>query len=208
MVKLDNFLIISYATLETPYVSIINKYLMPSLETFKLPHHIEIIENQGSWLKNVAMKPQVILNCFEKYPSKDLVCIDADAEILQYPKLFNEIPEEYDIACHILDWDSWYGYTNHVKELLTGTIFIRNNEKTKELVKKWYTLSTSSGIWEQKVLQQLIEENKDIKVYALPLSYCYIVSLPDGSKPLIELDPIILHHQSSREFKKQIKKLI
>lgn len=203
--KLDTFIVTALITADTPYELLAAQHLIPSLDKLKIPYYIEAMENQHNWLKNVAMKPLVILNAMEKYPNLNIVCLDVDAEVLQFPSLFNSIPEEFDIACHILDWDSWYGYSDHVKELLTGTILIKNTEKNKELVKEWYVRSTNSIEWEQKVLQKLIIE-KYIKVFELPVDYCYIKSLPNGQPPLVRVDnPIIIHHQASRKLKRFIR---
>ena len=205
MIKINNWIIVAFATSDTPYEFELSTKLLPSLEKLSLPHHIEIIENQGSWLKNVAMKPLVILRAMEKYPASNIISLDADSEVLQYPTLFNNIPEQYDIALHILDWDSWYGYTNHVKEILSGTVWIKNNDKMKNVVKLWYDKSIENCVWEQKILEAVLEEQK-INIYPLPLEYCYILSLPDGKPPKIQLEnPVIVHYQKSRIYKRKIR---
>jgi len=54
---------------------------------------------------------------------------------------------------------------------------------------------------QQKVLQKIIERDK-IKVFELPLSYCYIETLPNGQKPNIKIEnPVISHYQASRKTK-------
>jgi hypothetical protein len=76
----------------------------------------------------------------------------------------------------------------------------------QQFVKEWYLLANTADMWEQKCLSKLLETKKDVKLFELPVSYCYIKSLPDGKEPLVKIDPIILHHQASRVLKKQIKK--
>jgi hypothetical protein len=203
--KKDNFIVSAFITISTPYEEILSKYLLPSLEKFNIPHYIEAIENQGSWLRNVTQKPRVILNAMEKFPHMNIVSLDVDCEILQFPQLFLEIPEEYDFACHTLDWDSWYGYTNHIKEILSGTCWIRNNDKMKELVTNWFSRATSSNEWEQKVLASVLKE-MNIKVFELPIEYVWIDTLPDGSPPYVKPsgDIVIRHFQKSRQLKRQI----
>jgi hypothetical protein len=120
VVKLDNSIVSAFATENTPYELILSTQLLPSLDKIGLKYHIEIIENKGSWLKNVAQKPLTILHTMEKYPSYNIVSLDADSEVLQFPKLFNEISDEYDLALHTLDWDSWYKNGSHIKETLSG----------------------------------------------------------------------------------------
>lgn len=205
-IKIDNWIVVSFVTHDTPYELELATHLMPTLENLSLPHYIEVIDNKGSWLKNVAEKPAVIYRALEKFPSKNLIMLDADSEITQYPQLFNEIPEEYDIARHFLEWESWYNYPgDRTKELLTGTIFLRNNEKVKLLCHKWYEEANNNQEWEQKSLGRILV-NADIKVFSLPLSYCYITSLPDGSKPNILIEnPVIKHFQASRKLRRKLQ---
>lgn len=204
-IKLDNFIISAFVTENTPYELILSSQLLPSLDKIGLKYHIEVIENKGSWMKNVAQKPLTILHTMEKFLSYDIVSLDCDCEVLSFPKLFTEIPEEYDLAFHTLDWDSWYGYDNHIKEVLSGTMWIKNSEKMRQFVKEWYLLADTTEMWEQKCLARLIETKKDLKTLPLPVEYCYIDSLPDGKEPLVKCEPIILHHQASRKLKKQIR---
>lgn len=204
--KIDNFIITGFYTEKTPYKEVMEEFLIPSIKKFHLKSYIEALPNKGSWLLNVAQKPQSILRCMIENPSSDIVSLDADAQIMEYPSLFANIPEEYDIACHILDWNTWYLNKSDVKELLSGTLFIRNNQKMKEVVSEWGLKATKSCEWEQKVLAEVIKERQDVKVYELPLSYCYINSLPNGQIPNIIIEnPVIVHNQVSRRLKKQIR---
>lgn len=203
--SINQWIVVALLT-EGVYELEFSTHLLPSLQKFNIPHHIEVIDSKGSWLKNVAQKPGAIYNAMEKYPSKDIVCLDVDSEILYYPELFDNISEEYDIAVHTLDWNTWYRNNSNVKELLSGTIFLRNNKKVKKLVEDWFFEANNTDIWEQKVLAQLLEKRSDIKIYNLPLEYCYIASLPDGQEPHIKLDNIVIKHFNvSRKYKRKIK---
>jgi len=198
------YTIVSHYTKNTPYEEVVETYLKKSLEKYTFPTHIVGIENKGSWYKNTAEKARIILEYLENNVN-DVVYLDADATIEQDPVLFSKIPQTYDVACHILDWNNWYGYSNFnpTRELLTGTLFLRNNKTVRELCKDWYNTAIKSNMWEQKALQNLLEMTQ-IKLYELPLEYCYMKSLPDGRQPLIKLNPVILHHQVSRKYKKII----
>jgi hypothetical protein len=203
-IRVQDWIVVAFATIDTPYEFELSQHLLPSLEKLNIAYHIEVVENKRNWLKNVAQKPKVIYSAMEKYPSKNIVCLDADSEILEYPKLFNEIPENYNIALHILDWNYWYRNNSNVKEILSGTIFLRNNIETKEVVGEWYHRAMNSSIWEQKCLEAIIKE-KNIPIYELPLEYCYINSLPGNKEPFIKIDnPVIKHFQASRKYRKLI----
>lgn len=196
-----------FYTAQTPYRDILYSQLIPSLDKLNIKYNIEEIENKGSWLKNVAQKPLTILHTLEKYPEYNCVSIDSDAEVLSYPKIFDEIGEEFDIGLHELDWDSWYQNNSHVKEILSGTGWFNNTQKVKDLVKEWYDRAIKDYKWEQKVLSGLILEKKDIKIFELPIEYVWLESLPDGSPPKIKGTPIILHKQASRQMKRKIRLL-
>ena len=203
--KLNKFLVVAFYTVGTPYETVLETYLMPSLEKFRIPYAIEPIPNKGSWIKNVAEKPAVIGRALLANPAYDIVSLDADAQILEFPQLFNEIPEQYDIALHRLDWRNWYGHNTDKKEILSGTIFLRNNERTQDIVKEWHLLATHSNEWEQKCLEKVLEERK-VDIFDLPLEYCYITSLPNGDHPKVQLtNPVIIHNQVSRIYKKLIR---
>lgn len=202
--KTKDITFISYYTFDSPYVDIAKKYLIPSLEKFKLKYDITGIKSFGSWYKNTAYKGKFILDKLKQYSI--VVWLDVDAEIKSYPNLFFNIPDEYNLAVHYLEWASWYGYKNNpTKELLTGTMFLKYNNNIANLCREWYELSFNTTEWEQKVLQRILPKY-NIKVYKLPLDYSYINSLPDGRDPLVKIDnPIIVHHQISRDLKRKIK---
>jgi len=202
-----NYTIISYYTLNTPYVEVAHKYLMSSLKLLKeIKSDINGVHNLGTWQKNTSFKPTFILKMLEKYQD-NVVFVDCDATINEYPSLFENIPEEYSFACYILDRNLHYGKSfsdDYKYELLTGTLFIRNNEKSKEIVRKWVHECSQSKMWEQKILQKILKEYKE-EVYQLPLSYCYLFSLPNGLEPIIKCEkPVVTHHQVSRLLKREV----
>ena len=192
---------ISYFTKSTPYVQVAKSYLIPSLARWNLRYDVRELPSQGDWLHNVALKPGFILDMLNEY-KEDVTFLDADATIEQSPDLLNSIPSEYDIAVHYLDWKTWYGKGDK-KELLSGTMFLRNNSKVKELCKEWSEEAKKGERWEQSVLANILKERTDINIYELPLSYCYIKSRPNDKQPLVLLNPVILHHQVSRKYKRK-----
>lgn len=189
--------IITYYT--SNYKEVFEKYLMPSLNKLNLDYLVIEIENLGSHQKNANYKPQFIYDALNKL-NTDIVFLDADAEVLQNPILFNTLT--CDIACHLLDWNSWYNKTNGQKEALPGTLFVKNNDKMKLFIKKWAELAKDSYKWDGHILQEMLKEDKSIVFYNLPLSYCYIKTLPDGKFPRVVVkEPIIVHNQISRIYR-------
>jgi len=203
---MNNFYISTFYTKDSPYSEAVLEYLQMSL--LHLPCAIHLINNEiedlGSWYRNVAEKPRVVLQMLEENPKECLVFLDADCTVNKYPYLFHEIPDEYDLAFHTLNWNTWYGYTalNPVTELLTGTMFFRPNDKVKQLCVDWYEEAKRTSEWEQKVLERVIKHH-DVKVYPLPIEYCYMATRPRGEAPLVKCDPVITHYQVSRTEKRR-----
>ena len=192
----------------TEYQNIYQNQLARSCEEYNLELEVMSTPNYHSWYRNVAEKPRVIMEMLDLLVSNNtaLVFLDADCTITQYPYLFEEIPEEYDIAFHTLNWNEWYGYKNHsaTRELLTGTMFFRKRKVVRELCREWYLQATQTMEWEQKVLEKVIK-NHDVKIFNLPIEYCFMDSRPGNKPPLIKTDPVIVHHQASRKLKRIIK---
>lgn len=204
---MNNWYVGTFYTKNTEYENLFNKHLLPSLKKLNLDQKLITYKskNYGSWHKNVAQKPRIIQNILLEMKSDDcLVFLDVDCEILKYPKLFDEIEEDF--ACHKLNWNEWYGHTTMPSrlEVLSGTLFIRNNIKTRYLCSEWYREASKLNKWEQQALQEVLSKH-NLKIYDLPLEYCVPgLILPNGNKLNIEVEPMILHYQASRKLKKLI----
>ena len=203
-----NFIVVSFYTENTPYEEIINKYLIASLKNFPdIKSRIFKVPTKHNWTRNVGMKPEIIEEALNLYPYHNIVFIDADATIEIYPLLFNHIPNTYDIAVHYLDWATWYGRPEETRqELLSGTLFFSNTDKVKSLVRHWKQDCDTHNLPDARALEDIIQQNKgEVNVCPLPLSYCYIDSLPNGDLPLVKIDyPVIKHYQASRTVKRFI----
>lgn len=193
---------ISYFT-KGIYEEVMNTHLLPSLKKWNLDYDIEEIDDLKSWKANTDYKPTHLLKMLKKY-KQDICFLDADATIEKYPELLFNIPKEYDIAVHQLDWYKfWRKQGGHSqRELLSGTMVWRNNEKTYNLLYQ-YIQKCAQGqkCLEQKILSRLLLDNPQYKIYDLPAEYCCIINR-DGSIPEHYVkEPIILHHQASRKHK-------
>jgi len=192
---------VSFATKNTPYEEVIGKYLIPSFKRWNLRYDIDYIEDRGSWAKNISYKPIFINKMLRKH-KEPIVSLDADASIEQFPELFGRFSADINVGAHYLDWKSWYGKGNR-KELLGGTLYFNYSTKVLNMVKKWINIQKNKPAMPQRVLEYVLKENPDINVYELPLSYCYIKTRPGNKQPLVLLNPIILHHQLSRKYKRR-----
>lgn len=194
---------ISYYT-SGVYKDVMNNHLLPSLKRWNLQYDIEEVKDFGSWQLNTGFKSKFIKKMLLKH--KQNICfLDADATIEQYPDLLFNIPDEYDIAIHLLDWMLFWRNRPGQKqrELLSGTMVIKYKESTLKLLDEWIDrVEIDKNTKEQKVLENIVVNNSRYKVYNLPPSYCAIIKF-DGSVPEYIGDPIILHHQVSRQYRKR-----
>ncbi len=211
--------IISYYTKNTLYEEVFNNYLKPSLDKFNLTYDVEAIENKGNWYKNTAYKATCIKKMLNKYKS-DIIYIDVDAKIVKFPQLLFEIPRYYDLAYHRLSWfEHWKNGKGDRYDLLSGTMLWRYNYKVLELVDKYEeAVKEDIQTWEQRKLQKLIEGKfpssvndtalkgqNGLKIYTLPPQYATVI-MHNNELPYHYLngkEPVIIHYQKSREFKRQ-----
>jgi len=191
------YIITSFYTPE--YVNEIST-LIQSVRKYNLPYDFQLIkalplegaQQNKNWSKNAYYKAEFLKEMLEKYPNKDIIWIDADAIICQNPVLFNKMPD-CDIAIHFRD----------NVELLSGTIYLRNNEATKKLINLWIEENQKSkNFLEQKNLETaIIKTQKEIKVFNLPATYCQIFDTMGQAG-----EPVVKQMQASRKWRRNEKR--
>lgn len=188
------FLVIAYYTSGNHYQTL-SENLRKSCKEFNLPLFLKPIEDLGSWEKNTHYKANFIKECLDRF-SEDLVYVDVDAEFKRYPDLFESL--DCDIAYRTENF-RW-----RKNEALSGTIFIKNNTITKELINLWVSINESNPAkrinpetWEQANLQRAVQQTPEISYKNLPPEYTYIFDHTRSMYP--EISPIIEHYQASRK---------
>ena len=128
-----------------------------------------------------------------KFPDKNIIWIDCDAELKRYPALFDEL--DCDVAAHEFRRGLYQPrHKDTPPELLSGTLFLRNNEKVREIVKKWIQeCSENPRVWDQKSLAKVLHG----EYTRLPAAYCCIDKIMRKVQ-----NPVILHYQASRRVRK------
>lgn len=188
------FLTIAYYTKTNPYQNLA-EILKKSLQNFNLPFYIESIEDQGSWEKNTHYKAYFIKNCLEQ-KSGNLLYVDIDAIFKAYPSIIDTLDCDIAYRTENFRWRS--------DEALSGTIFLRNNDKVKTFVDRWISINESvpaermkPETWEQKNMQRAQREFADLVYFNLPHEYTFIFDTHKRMYP--NTFPVIEHHQASRQ---------
>jgi len=195
---------VAWYTVDTIYEDIFHNTLEPTLKEYNLDTHIIPMPNHTTWQKNVAQKPEVIWNAIRDL-KEPFVLLDVDCKITAEPTLFEKIdPNQYDIAYHTLNWQTWYNRPDIKRELLTGTMWFNSSYKVAEMVSKWYMHCSNNPGADQPPLEHLMSNQfQHLRVFDLPLEYCYINTMPNGNEPFVKLDnPVITHYQASRSTRK------
>lgn len=196
-------IIISYATIDTPYEEVIKSTLIPSLEKFDLDYDISYVKDLGSWQLNTGYKSTFIKEMLLKH--KQSVCfLDSDASIVEYPELLYQLSSGVDISYHNFNWwKHWRGVDNDFSRmhLLSGTICFSYNPKVLSLIDEWIEkVVENPNVWEQKVLEEIVNSKTNLGICHLPAEYCCVV-MHDNSIPKYINKPVIVHHQASRKYK-------
>lgn len=184
-----SYIVVGYYTENTSYAEE-SKNLVASLEKLQLPYDIVAVPNQGSWQANTQYKPYFLKQMLIKHFPKDLLYLDVDAVVHKHPVYFDHV--NFDIGVH---------YMRSI-ELISSTVYLRNNSCVSVLVDRWlHGCLKNPEIWDQKVLQAVINQSRDLplKVGNLPPEYCKIFDIMAVIK-----DPVIEQFQASRRFKKEI----
>lgn len=197
----------TFYTKDTVYENVYKQYFQTSLMKWGYMCSVLPVDKIGDWYANVAQKPKIIKHLLKQIHEDGfdtLVFLDADSVIMREPSLFFSLDKSFDIGYHVLEWDKWYNRPGDTtKELLTGTMVFRYNDRVLGLLDEWYQRAVETKVWEQKVLQQCIGYH-DLKKVILPLEYCFINSLPNGKQPHVSCDPVIAHYQVSRYAKRMM----
>ena len=192
---MSKFRIVSFYTDDVVYREEV-KNLISSIDKFNLLSYIEKIDNSTSWKEtgngdaipivdkywrtSVNYKPHFIKKCLDQF-DENIVWVDADARIRQYPSLFEDI--EHDVAIHFRDG----------KECLTGTVFFKNNQGSRDIINTWISKYNEDpcGSGNQRTLGRVLNTRK---FTMLPASYTLIFDLMKDQGP-----PVIEHFQASRK---------
>jgi hypothetical protein len=150
---------------------------------------IEERPDSGNWEINTHYKAIFI----KEKLTQPIVWADADSQMKQYPKLFDNI--DCDFAAH------WF----KDEELISATMYWNNTPKAHELLDSWIHLNkVFPKNWDQVNLQNALKDINDIKVVRLPPEYNFITDL--SREHYGNLKPVFEQYQASRKYKKRLNR--
>ncbi len=165
--------------------------LLASITHLGLRACVSMRPDTGRWVSNCAQKPRFIWEMMAKYHDRPVVWTDADSVIRQRPELFFGMIQEDIGVCR-------YKWNGGSSETFSGTVYFNPTEAARKVVDRWIEQQTlSPDQWDQVSLAKAIQEVHGVRVFSLPVSYCFIYDLHRRAHP--EARPIIEHFQHSRE---------
>jgi hypothetical protein len=172
--------------------------LIASCKKFGIEHHIEGVDNLGSWEKNCALKPYFLKEKLSQIGAP-LLWVDADAVFLR-PLEF----EEFMFCDLAVFFDE--SKTDPRFKVRSGTLYVNGNEKGAEALDLWCSHSErirkledrDLPFQDQVGLYFSVLANPGIRIGTLPLKYCTVFDEDLGETPSSEI--VIEHRQASRRF--------
>jgi len=159
--------------------------LKESFLKFSVPYYIKTIPSQRSWRDTHRYMHGEIRKAFDLFPDENLVYLDADAVIREYPKLFDTITAE--VA---------FNYNYQKQRVRVGTLYLKNCDKVKKLIEMWGIKSKADNCFQSAGFDQALALD-EYDIYRLPDPYTRIFDHKiQKGKPIIE------HFQASRRVKK------
>ena len=195
---LEDLLVVGYYTMGTPYQEEA-KGLINSCKKLGLNHDITGVRNLGNWQANTKIKAGFMLSMLEKHPDKRLLYVDCDAVINSMPVIFENYSADIAVRRQDFGWKK--------DECLSGTIYMENNERTRQLCNRWIAMNkTQQGNkLEQWNLGEIITDmsaKNGLVFKNLPAEYTFIFDIMKKIYPTAI--PVIEHFQASRRFKKKL----
>jgi len=192
-------LYVSYYTIGNGY-EVEAEGLIRSLEMHKLPHQVTGVRpgseaGDWNWARATQYKAEYIRTMQRLYPDRPLVWLDADARVLQRPRLFDWL--RCDLAGH------WY----RNKEFLSGTVYFAPGKVAREIVERWVIRNSAlphGRCADQRNLYEVLKTRQDVRIVNLPPEYTWIDA---GSGNDLSgraygcRYPVIVHMQASRRLK-------
>ena len=196
--KPDRPMVVSFYTRGTGYEKEAER-LVKELHLFGLEHDIQGISSFGSWQLNTQYKAEFIATMMKKYPDRNILWLDVDSSIHQYPEVFDNA--EFDLGVHRIDWAKYTHGRRKDHQLANAVIYLKNVEVVREFVRAWVNRNKElpDRIEMQTMADVLAKWEGKLNYHNIPASYCQIYDLM-----ATEGYPVIEQRQASRQFRNKV----
>lgn len=181
-----------YISFYTPRYAATAAGLIESLDRHRLDYRVVAVPEFESWQVATRYKPELIRETMA-VTSRPLIWIDADARVVQYPTLLDELPADT-LAMHTIHGQA-----------AAGLVYFGNTPSIKRLVDNWIVqaiLRPTSEHGDQDCLADALAAWG--AYHELPPEYCWI---DDGNGGDIsetlhgKREPVIVQRQASRRLR-------
>jgi hypothetical protein len=180
--------VISFATMGNGYEAHLLRLIRSAMEV-GVAISVDTCPCSGTWVQHCSLKADYIHTQLKAIDR--VLWVDADGEFKHYPELIASLPDDVDIAVH----------RNPRGRVLSGTVMLNNTERARHLADVWVHLCQKDpNTWDQRHLQRAMGHVPGLVVEWLPREYCAVFD-----RYVVD-DPVILHHQASREAKRGERK--
>jgi len=194
-------IVVSFYTIDTPYEDLA-QHLQRSCQRFDVPCCIEGVPSRQSWEINCAFKPIFLLQKWQ-HLRQPIIWIDVDAILV---RSLNAFTFHGDFGVRVRDCSE-----EHPSKVATGTVFCGTSIQTGRILSHWARTCLdmlrdplrTQEVWDQDALRKVLIKNGLLSsILHLPIELCKISGHPEDEKCCP--DPIIVHHQASRLYKRWI----
>jgi hypothetical protein len=172
------------------------KRLTGSMDVLELEYDVRELPSLGKWRPNCCMKAQFVFDRLTE-ARRSILWVDADAEVLQKPVLFED---------NTIEFAAWMGRERSRGHIRSGTLYFQNTTRCLRLVGKWNKLCKDQpGKMDQSLLHRAyfdMPEQERPTMTILPQGYCKIFDnrwFKHESKA-----EFVRHHQASRKLRRVV----
>jgi hypothetical protein len=183
--------VVAFYTKNTPYENEVQDFI-ESMNEFKVRHTIYPIKSQDCWELNCAMKPRVLFDALHTIDD-NILYLDIDSRMEREPP-FEEIERDIPGLCFYQKKRT----SKRGPSLLSGTIYLPNNQSSINLVRDWIHVQQAHPYtWDQQTLQAVSAHHEH---FEMPLKWVKIFD-----QKMCDEEPVIVHYQASRLYKSLIE---
>ncbi len=155
-------------------------HLLKGLREFNIPHEIHLLNEFKTWEDAVFNKPAFIREMLIKH-RKPLVWIDADMEIRQYPKIFDELEERPSCTPDI-------AYPTFNDRFNGTVVFYNDTPEVFGILGRWEEnnrQNPNAACGDQEGEEKAIKDTPEARVFVLPKEYGMFDLCKDQSCPVL-----------------------